>query len=91
MLVPIRKQPASDVVVDAIKFSLLLAGLVGLMYYAWNFGGPSGQTMNLGVFIAFFFRELILVMFFGSVFAVCCLVWLIRFVRNLFHRGGNAL
>ena len=83
----VRKQPDSD----AVKFALSFAGLVGLMYYVWNDVGPSGQTMSLGSFIAFFFRELILVGFFGLVLIGGCIVWLIQIVRNLFRRGGDAL
>lgn len=87
----VRKQPDSDGVGDTVKFALSFAGLVGLMYYVWNDVGPSGQTMNLDSFIAFFFRELILVGFFGLVLVVGCVVWLIWIVRNLFRRGGDAL
>jgi|APLak6261702414_1056262.scaffolds.fasta_scaffold01835_5 heme/copper-type cytochrome/quinol oxidase subunit 3 len=87
----VRKQPDSDGVGDTVKFALSFAGLVGLMYYVWNFVGPSGQTMSLGSFIAFFFRELILVGFFGLLLIVGCVVWLTRIVRNLSLRGGDAL
>ena len=80
----------NDIVVAAVKFYVAFAVLVGSLYYAWNFVGPSGQTMSLGSFIAFGFRELILVGFFGVVLILGCIGWLVGSARKLFRRGGDA-
>lgn len=75
---------------DVVKVVGAVVFLVYAMYYTWNFVGPSGQTMSIGSFIAFFFREMSLVGFFGLALIIGCFVWLFGRVRNLFHRGRDA-
>lgn len=87
----VREPRQSDGVGDTVKFVVAFIGLICVMYYAWNFVGPSGQTMSVCSFIALLFREMFLVGFFGLAFLVGCVVWLIKSVRNLLRRGSDAL
>jgi hypothetical protein len=73
-----------DGVGDAVKFIGAIVALVFVMYFAWNFVGPGGQRMSVGSFIAFFFREMFLVGFFGLALIVGGFVWLFRRVVNVF-------
>ncbi|WP_036839738.1 hypothetical protein [Polaromonas sp. CF318] len=75
---------------DIFKLVGALAVIVGGMYYAWSFVGPSGQTMSVGDFFAFFFREILLAGFFCLALVVGCIVWLLKRAQSLFHRGGDA-
>jgi hypothetical protein len=75
---------------DTLKLVGALAVIVCGMYYAWSFVGPSGQTMSVGGFVAFFFRELLLVGFLCLALVVGCIVWLLKRAQSLFPRGGDA-
>lgn len=85
-----RKDRDDDFVADTVKLVGVIAVMVYGMYFAWNFVGPSGQTMSIGSLIALFFREMFLVGFFGLALIVGCFVWLLRRVFRLFRRGDDA-
>jgi len=87
----VRKQRDSDGVDRGVMFVVAFAVLVYGLFYAWNFGGPSGQAMSIGTFIALCFREMFIVGFYGLALVVGCVVWLVGGVRKLFRRGGDAL
>ncbi len=62
-----------------------------LMYWTWNFFWPCGQTSEIGSFILFWLREIILFGLLGIALIGAAILWLLRFFRRLLARDKNEL
>lgn len=75
---------AEKAVGSIVKLVLICLAYGLLVYGAWNYDGPSGQTTSLGSFLMFLFPEVLIFVFLGLVIIVGAVALLIRFIRNLF-------
>jgi hypothetical protein len=65
--------------------------MVGLMYYSIIYPYPSGKSPDISSFVAFWFKEILIL---GLVVAGLCVglvAWLFKLIRSVSARGKNAL
>jgi hypothetical protein len=74
-----------------VKLVIAFVAFGSLLYWSWNFVGPSGQTSEIGSFILLWFREIILFGIVGLALICSAILWLLRFSRRLLVKGKNEL
>lgn len=74
---------------DFVTLAISFVAIGALFYWSWNFVGPSGQTSELGSFILFWLREIILFGIVGIVLICAAILWLSRFFRRLLAKDEN--
>ena len=69
-----------------VQIVLALGLLIGAMLFAWFYEGPSGQRLGVSGFIAFFPREVLLLVFIliGAVLMITAWAW--QSIRRLRER-----
>ena len=72
-----------------VKFIGAVIALAFLMYWTWQYVGPSGKTTDIGTFIGLWLREILLLGTLGLGFFAACSIWLQRVIRKLFWRDGD--
>lgn len=87
--IPISKEEQE--VGDAVKFVIACLFLALLMYWSWNFVGPSGQTTNLGSFLLLWLREIIFLGLLGVVLIAAGIAWLLQRISKKFLKKENDL
>ena len=83
--IPISKEEQE--VEDAVKcvIACLFMGLV--MYWSWTYVGPSGQTSDIGSFLLFWLREVVILGMFAIGLFAWGIIWVVRVLRKKF--AGN--
>lgn len=76
---------------DFVILAIAFAAFSALLYWSWNFVGPSGQTSEIGSFIFFWLREIILFGIVGIALICAAILWLMRFFRRLLAKDENEL
>lgn len=71
--------------------AIAFAAFGALLYWSWNFVGPSGQTFEIGPFILFWLREILLFGIVGIVLICAAILWFSRFFRRLLAKDENEL
>jgi len=65
--------------------------MVGLMYYSIIYPYPSGKPPDISSFLAFWFKEILVLGLVVVGLFVGLAAWLVKLIRRISARGKNAL